>query len=190
MARERASERHLDLAMGIFSILFVAPDSVSLHQIRTAMNIPEDDLKEAIAVLKEILKLHTPLSIQEIERNIKLITRPEYEDYVRAIFDMNKQKIKISREALFTLAIIAYKQPIKKSQIDKIRGVDSEKTLDTLEKYGMIKPLSGLKEPGAPILYITTHKFLEHFGLKSLADLPLPENFNPSKDQLKTVFQE
>lgn len=185
-----ASEKHLDLAMGIFSILFVSSGSVSLRHIRAALNLPEEDLKEAVAVLNEIISKHTPLFVQEIEQSIKLKTRPEYEEYVKAIVDTRKQSIKLTEESLFTLTIIAYKQPIKKSQIDKLRGVDSEKTLDTLEKHDMIKPLSGLKEPGAPILYVTTKKFLEHFGLKNLSDLPLPENFNSSKNQLDNVLQE
>ena len=82
------------------------------------------------------------------------------------------QKTKLSEGALLTLAVIAYSQPVQKSAIDKIRDCDSEKTLETLKKYGLITSTGRMEEPGAPILYVTTAKFLEQFGLKSLSELP------------------
>ena len=161
-----------ELAMGIFSILFVAPSPVSVYHLRTTMNIPEPVFSAALAKLKILLQETTPLFLQEFDRYICLKTRVEFAEYVTAFNKVRGQKTKLSEEALLTLAIIAYSQPVQKSAIDKIRGVDSEKTLETLKKYEFIASTGRLEEPGAPILYVTTAKFLEQFGLKSLSELP------------------
>lgn len=164
----------LELAMGIFSILFVAPSPVSLHHIKAIMNIPEEVFEAAINKLKAILEDSTPLFLQEFDRFVCLKTRGEFAEYVTAFNNIQGQKTKLSEEALLTLAIIAYSQPVQKSAIDNIRGVDSEKTLETLKKYGLVTSTGRMEEPGAPILYVTTAKFLEQFGLKSLSELPEP----------------
>lgn len=161
-----------ELAMGIFSILFVSPSPVSLHHLKATMNIPQEVFDAALSKLKAILQDTTPLFLQEFDRYVCLKTRGEFADYVTAFNKVQKPKTKLSEEALLTLAIIAYSQPIQKSAIDKIREVDSEKTLETLKRYGLIAPTGRMEEPGAPILYVTTAKFLEQFGLRSLSELP------------------
>jgi segregation and condensation protein B len=109
-------------------------------------------------------------------------TRPEHADWLRKFYT-RQIPTKLSRSALETIAIIAYRQPVTKSDVESIRGVNSDSVVNTLLAKGLVT-ISGRKRgPGRPLLYSTTEKFLYHFGLKNLSDLP-------SMEEMEEMFAE
>ncbi len=98
-------------------------------------------------------------------------TKPEYSTWVKKLYNSDK-KISLSRPSIETLAIIAYNQPITRLEIEKIRGVDCSSVLSNLLKNGFIRIRGRKKTPGNPFLFRVTDKFLLHFGLRSMSDLP------------------
>jgi len=122
--------------------------------------------------LQEEYRLNNrPFFIQEVSGGFSFATKPEYTTWIKRLYNNNK-KISLSRASIETLAIIAYNQPATRLKIEKIRGVDSSSVLSNLLKNGFIRISGREKLPGNPFLYRVTEKFLFHFGLKSLSDLP------------------
>ncbi len=109
--------------------------------------------------------------IVEIAGGYQLLTRPEFKAYIGALFKHRRQD-KLSQPAVETLAIVAYRQPILRAQVDDVRGVQTGPLLRSLLERGIVKVVGRLNVPGRPILYGTTRLFLQHFGLRSLRDLP------------------
>jgi segregation and condensation protein B len=125
------------------------------------------------------------------------MTRHDYSDWVRKFMKLDKTA-KLSQPSLDTLAIIAYKQPLTKAEVEEIRGVDSSGVVRTLLEKKVIAPSGRKKVPGRPIMYRTTRKFLEYFGLMDLRDLPTLEDFKESElaegqdqsDQISLTFDD
>lgn len=111
--------------------------------------------------------------VYEVAGGFQLLTRPEYASLLDR-FDTVPRPVKLSVPALEVLAIVAYRQPIGRIEIDEIRGVQSSAVLRTLQERELIEPVGRSEGLGRPLLYGTTRKFLEHFGLQSLDDLPRP----------------
>ena len=165
----------------------ISRDTKVLEAILFASGSPvlEDDLKEKMNNKNEFKKVINKLKEFYIDRGINLIktgnkwsfrTSESIKDQL-TIF--KKQKRKLSRAAIETLSIIAYQQPITRSEIENIRGVQMGRgSIDHLMEIGWIKPSGRKNIPGKPVLWITTDIFIDHFGIESLADLP-------NKDELK-----
>ena len=115
------------------------------------------------------------LQIMEVADGYQLCTRHEYNDWIRKYLKLDRSS-RLSQPSLDTLSIIAYKQPLTRQEVDDIRGVDSSGVLKTLLEKKVIGPAGRKKVPGRPIMYRTTQKFLEYFGLKDLNDLPTLED--------------
>ena len=107
----------------------------------------------------------------EIAGGFQLLTRPEFKDWIAELHRRRRQD-KLTPSAVETLAIVAYKQPIQRATVDDIRGVQTGPLLRSLLERGLIKVVGRQNVPGRPILYGTSRLFLQHFGLKSLKDLP------------------
>lgn len=137
----------------------------------------------AFQVVLDELNAHLltePFMIQEINDEILLRLRSEFKPAILALkpeLNQNKTK-KLSPQALETLSIIAYKQPVTKTEIDQLRSADSEKTINFLLKAGLIQCSGDLKKPGCPLLYLTTDKFLMQFNIRSIAELPVLDRDN------------
>lgn len=116
------------------------------------------------------------LQIQEVAGGYQLATRHDYADWIRK-FHKADRAARLSKQALDSLSIISYKQPITRLEIDNIRGVDSAGVIKTLLEKNLIRIMGRREVPGKPIMYGTSRKFLEYFGLKSVADLPSLEEF-------------
>jgi len=116
------------------------------------------------------------LQIQEVAGGYQLATRHEYSDWIRK-FHKADRAARLSKQALDTLSIISYKQPITRLEIDNIRGVDSAGVIKTLLEKNLIRIMGRREVPGRPIMYGTSRKFLEYFGLKNIADMPSLEEF-------------
>ncbi|GAB5045955.1 SMC-Scp complex subunit ScpB [Thermodesulfovibrio sp. TK110] len=159
------------------SLLFIAEKPLSIKILHTLLNIPETYLKGIINELAEEYRTrNSGIMIIKIEDSYQMVTNPQYAEWVK-IFKQHTNN-KLSEQALETLAIIAYKQPITKAEIEKIRGVNSDYAIKTLIEKKLIKIVGKKEVPGRPFLYGTTKEFLKTFGISSLNELPAVVDFN------------
>ena len=159
----------------IESLIFISDGPLTLDQIKGVL--PGADPKQIRLMIYELIKEYeTPqrgFYIREIAGGIQFRTRPEYKEYIAAL--LRSTPPKLSKAGLETLAIIAYKQPVIRADIEHIRGVDCGGVLRMLMERKLVRVLGRREIPGRPLIYATTKKFLEIFDLKSLKDLPTPK---------------
>ena len=170
------------------AIIFASDTLLSPKQIKDIINEPakkfssngetgkisEDDIKNIIAELNQrYAEQGSAFRIIEIADGYQFATLPEFAKWVGRLFK-EKNKRKLSQPALETLAIIAYKQPISKPEIESIRGVNVDHIIKTLLEKKLITIVGRAETIGRPLLYGTTKEFLKYFGLKSLSELPKP----------------
>ncbi|UCF64069.1 MAG: SMC-Scp complex subunit ScpB [bacterium] len=155
------------------SLLFSSEDPLTIPRIRDI--IPElkpKEISDAVNLLNtQYQKSGRTFEIKEIAGGYQFFTLPEYADYVEKLFQ-SKQASRLTQKALETLAIVAYKQPLTKHEIEEIRGVNVDGVMKTLLSRSLVTISGRAKAPGSPFLYMTTRKFLDYFGLNSLEDLP------------------
>ncbi len=158
------------------ALLFAAGEAVPLSGLQKALGIPETEIVEALEALSGWYSSEKRgIKLIEADSNYQLCTNPEYGDIIAAMLQ-NPQKKTLSAPLIETLAIIAYKQPITKMQIEEIRGVNAEHAVNKLVEFGLACECGRLDAPGRPILFGTTEDFLKFYGLKNLKELPrLPE---------------
>jgi len=158
-------------------LLFAAVEPLNLHQIREIVRpIKERDLRALLVELQnEYDGRGGGLQIVEVAGGYQMATRGRYAEWL-APFRKRKRRTGLSVAMLETLAIIGYKQPIIRAEVDAIRGVDSSGTIHALQELELIETVGQKQVPGRPFLYSTTKDFLKHFGLKSLSDLPSIES--------------
>jgi segregation and condensation protein B len=152
----------------IFSVLF-AIERVTLHELSEKLELEKNELLAYLQELDDFLKANTPLTIRYAGDQVRLFTRPEFAEYIRKFREDKPQRL--SQEALETLAIIIYKQPCTRQEIEDIRGVDSEKTISTLMKSGFIRAIGNIKQPGTPVMYSVTDECLFAFGVRTYEEL-------------------
>jgi len=161
------------------SILFVSGKPIESRKICQWFSITSEELEKLIKELNNNYNSKfSGFIILSIADGYQLMTNPIYKDEMRELFG-SKDENKLSQTAMEILAIIAYKQPVSKEEIDKIRGVNSSRSLNTLISHRLIDIIGSDKLLG-DILYGTSKRFLEVFRLKSLSDLPSPENLQLS----------
>jgi segregation and condensation protein B len=114
----------------------------------------------------------------EIAGGLQMLTRPEFKEWIAELYK-HRQQEKLSQPAVECLAIVAYRQPILRAAVDDVRGVQSGPLLRSLLERGLIKVVGRQNVPGRPILYGTSRLFMQHFGLKSLKDLPKVAELTP-----------
>lgn len=156
------------------NILFAAGDSFEIARLAELLRL---DAAELSIILDEEIKRRqdgSGLLLRKFEDKIQICTRPEYSKLLFMALG-NKSDEELSRAALETLAIIAYRQPITRAAIEDIRGVGSQSMLNALENKGLICEAGRKDTLGRPILYATTEEFLRHFGISSLSELPREE---------------
>lgn len=176
-----------DLLATIEALIFASDEPVSIEEISRALAIPFIEVKEALDQLyTAYLDKRHGIYLKEYNGRYLFVTKPEYASIIR---EMHSKKVtRLTPAALETLAIIAYKQPITRAEIEEIRGVKAEKTLLTLSKYGLIEEMGRKETIGNPIVYGTTEKFLQHFDLADLSCLPevLPEELDIVAEENET----
>jgi len=158
------------IALLIESLLFVADEPVHVERLASALEVDTDQVETALAGLAQAYT-GRGISLQRKGQRVQMVTAPEAADYVRRFLGLDFSG-KLTPAALETLAIIAYRQPITRAQIESIRGVNSDSVLRTLVNRGLIEEQGRLEQAGRPIVYGTTFEFLQHFGLLSLDQLP------------------
>lgn len=164
----------------IEALLFVSDKPVSLDALKDVLkSLESTEIRTIIEELNaEYSSSGRSFSIKEIAGGFQILTDPVYSRWISALY--KRPPDKLTGPSLETLAIIAYKQPLTRSQIELIRGVNVDGVLHTLEERSFIRSRGRLEAPGRPILYGTTAEFLQHFGLKSLDELPKLKEFQES----------
>jgi len=160
----------------IESLLFVSTDPLSIEELACIIEI---DAKDIVYIIEEIQKQYATDShgfhLIEVGGGFVFATKVQHEQYIEKL--LKPQVSSLSHAALETLAIIAYKQPITRSEIELIRGVNVDKIVSTLVEKNLIEEIGRREGPGRPIIYGTTKEFLKYFGLNDLSQLPSIENF-------------
>jgi len=163
-----------DLKYIIESLLFVSGEPLTIDRIKKVLD--QADTKEISKALSGLSAEYEARKggffLREVAGGYQIRTRPEYREWIKRF--IQPSPFRLSKAALETLAIIAYKQPIIRSDIEHIRGVDSGGILRTLLERKLIRVLGRKQIPGRPLIYATTKQFLEVFDLKDLKDLPTP----------------
>lgn len=173
-----------DLKSVVEALVFAADEPVTLNQLEALFNEPTEngqpprvrveEIRDAIASLnEEYNQQHRAYRIIQVGGGFEFATRPDYAEWVGKLYK-EKGKRKLSHSALETLAIIAYRQPVTKPEIEGIRGVNADYVLHTLLERGLVTITGRAATVGRPLLYGTTREFLKHFGINDLSDLPKP----------------
>ncbi|MBC7240366.1 MAG: SMC-Scp complex subunit ScpB, partial [Chloroflexi bacterium] len=163
-----------DLDRILEALLFVADGPVSIEELAKAAQAP---LAEVEAALQRLIEAppRSGLCIVRQGSHVQMVTAPEAAPAVERLLGLDRSA-RLSNAALETLAIIAYRQPVTRAQIEAIRGVNSDAVIRSLLAKSLIQPVGRLEQAGRPELLGTTFEFLQYFGLKSLEELPpLPE---------------
>jgi segregation and condensation protein B len=170
----------------IEALVFVADQPVSLHDIARAGRA---DRKLVKALADELRQDYARrgIHLDEVAGGLIFRTNPAYAPFVRDA--VAKKPVRMTRAQLETLAIIAYRQPLTRPDVDDVRGVDSGPVMRMLLERGLIKILGKKDEPGRPLLYGTTQAFLEFFGLKALKDLPSLREFTELNDDSRRAYE-
>jgi segregation and condensation protein B len=164
-----------NLQPAIEALLFSSDQPLSLSLLAEAVDSAPDAIEATLRALGESYASRgAGVELREIAGGWMLVTTAEQSEWVGRML-RGKRKMRLSRAGLETLAIIAYKQPVTKSEVEAIRGVDSSGVLATLLERNLVTIRGRSKVVGRPLLYGTTGEFLEHFGLNDLSELPRPE---------------
>jgi len=163
-----------DLKNIVESLLFVAEEPLSIEQIKQVLSLP--DTKIIRQALNELMADYEgrrgAFSLHEVAGGYQFRSRPDYVPWIRRL--LQPKPSRLSKAALETLAIIAYKQPMIRSDVEHLRGVDCGGVLRMLLERKLIRVLGRKEIPGRPLIYATTKQFLQVFDLKNLKDLPSP----------------
>ena len=175
------------LAVLTESLLFVAPEPVTVANLAAALEVPRDRVEGALSRLAS-RQAERGLRLQRAGQRVQLVTAPEAAGYIERFLGLDLTT-RLSAAAMETLAIIAYRQPVTRAQIDDLRGVSSDGVLRTLLHRGLVEQGDRLEQAGRPFQYQTTFDFLQYFGLESIDDLPPlePEDGEPGDSAAGTT---
>ena len=168
-----------ELTSAFEAVLFSGGEPQSIDRFSQVFDItPEKVVKVMEALEKRLNEQKSGLELLRLDNTDQLATKAEYADYIKKMFDI-RRRTPLSPAALEVLAVVAYNQPVTKSFIEQVRGVDCSGVVTTLVEKGLIEECGRLELPGKPLLYGTTKNFLRCFGINDLSELPpLPKNEN------------
>lgn len=176
-----------ELSHIIEAILFVAGEPVFLPDLQHALECSEDELRLALDTLESDYSYHLRgIILKRFGSHVQLSTRPDYAPYIEKLLQPI-QKQSLSQSAMETLSIIAYKQPVTKLEIENIRGVKCDYSIQSLIRKNLIEETGRKDTIGHPILYGTTDAFLSHFGIRNLDELPKPPDEENPNDTVAIV---
>ncbi len=170
----------------VLSILFVAGDGIEKDFIAEKLEISKKELQNALDELKNVYAGDSGIQIIEYKNKVQLSSNPVYANYISDVLNPIREK-SLTRAALETLAIIAYKQPITKLEIEDIRRVNSDYAVQILMDQNMIEVVGRKDAVGKPLMFGTTENFLKRFDVKNLSDLP---DYEQLLERIKTIRAE
>jgi len=175
-----------DLAPGVEAALLCTDRALPAERLAAALNLDSDGAAAAIAEAVESLNREyedtgRSFRVERVAGGYRLMTLPEHASVIAAVRGSQSDG-KLSRAAIETLSIVAYRQPVTRAEIESIRGVSSGEMLRSLLEKRLVDIAGRAEEPGRPLLYSTTRSFLEAFGLATLKDLPRPEEISGDEE--------
>ncbi len=182
------TEEKRNLKGQIEAILFVAGEAVSVNDLAKALQLTKQELEYELKELSDEYDYQQRgFMLKQFGEKVQLATRPQYApDVIRLLQPVQQQSL--SQTAMETLAVVAYRQPVTKAEVEQIRGVKCDYSLQSLMIKGLICEKGRKDTIGRPILYGTTDEFLSHFGLRNLDDLPeIPELTEEENSQNPTA---
>ncbi|MBI4827186.1 MAG: SMC-Scp complex subunit ScpB [Nitrospirae bacterium] len=163
------------------SILFIAGEPLTVETLQKILDLSREEIEGHIKeLISEYSLRNSGLLIVEVAEGVQMVTNPASAPWVKKLI-ATAIPTKLSQQSLETLSIIAYKQPIIKSEIEAVRGVNSDGVIKTLLERRLIKILGRKEVPGRPLMYATTKEFLQYFGLKDLSELPTLKDFEETE---------
>ena len=160
-----------DLRAKIEAILFVAGEPVAVGDLAHALNLTAMEMTAALEGMREYLDANSGMKLNYFGSQVQLSIQPQYTSAVEALLNP-VQRMPLSAAVMETLSIIAYRQPVTKSEIEAVRGVKCDYSVQSLLNKGLIQELGRRETLGRPMLYGTTDAFLRHFGIEDLSQLP------------------
>lgn len=172
----------MELKAIVEAILFVAEEPIPAGELAEVLERPVTEVIELIEGLRgELDTAERGVVLREVGGGWRMYSHPDARPYLER-FAQTERATRLSKAAMETLAVVAYRQPVSRSQVSEIRGVDSEQALHTLERRGLVTEAGRAAGPGQALLYATTPMFLEKLGLPALGDLPpLADHVPPSQ---------
>lgn len=177
-----------ELTSAFEAVLFSGGEPQSIDRFSQVFDIaPEKVVKVMESLEKKLKEQKSGLELLRLDNTYQLATRAEYADYIKKMFDI-RRRTPLSPAALEVLGVVAYNQPVTKSFIEQVRGVDCSGVVTTLVEKGLIEERGRLELPGKPLLYGTTKNFLRCFGINDLSGLPpLPKNENAEESTAEQI---
>ncbi|MDY3868610.1 MAG: SMC-Scp complex subunit ScpB [Pyramidobacter sp.] len=173
MSSSAHGQPDVQLCRKIEAILFIASDGAAVSEIAASADVSSGDVKKALAHLREQYAGRSGLEIAELGGKWFMSTAGDMSETLQRFRAADESEhVRLSRASMETLAVIAYNQPVTRSEIEEIRGVRCDRVIDTLLGYGLVRIAGRRKSTGSPLLYRTADKFLEIFGLGAISDLP------------------
>lgn len=173
----------------IEAMLFVSPQPVGTQEIASHLGIANKRVEEAISTLQKVYEKGHGLTLLFAAGGWQLATAPDLGDVVESFVSLvATQRVRLSRAALETLSVIAYNQPVTRSEIEDVRSVRCDRVVDTLLKHGLVRVAGRKKSVGSPLLFRTTDRFLEIFGLSAISSLPSLDDLREDGDDLNDTF--
>ncbi len=161
------------LAAQIEAVLFLAESPVSEAEMKAVFGVSLHELSFALTELADHLQSGHGLVLKSVAGGWVLETNPHFAEVLGLFRDTaHKSRVRLSRAAVETMAVIAYNQPVTRAEVEELRGVRCERVIETLLTHGLIRIAGRKKASGSPLLYRTTERFLDIFGLNAIADLP------------------
>lgn len=180
-------EAFIDAKGLVESLLFVSDEVLSVPRLAEITELSQTEVRQALAALdSDYEREQRGFVLREVAGGWRLFSHPAYAEYIERLV-LSWDSRRLSQAALEVLAIVAYRQPVTRAQINAVRGVNSEAALSSLVDKGIIREVGRDKSPGQPILYGTSELFLERFGLRSLEDLPPLEEFAPDDESARQI---
>ncbi len=172
-----------ELVPAFEAVLFAGGEPVSIDRFSQVFEITPEEVGEVMDMLEaKLKKKNGGLSLVRLENTYQMTTKPEYAAFIKKMYEI-KRRTPLSPAALEVLAVVAYNQPVTKSFIEQVRGVDCSGVVTTLVEKGLIEERGRLELPGRPLLYGTTKIFLRCFSMSDLSELPpLPKNENAADE--------
>ncbi|MBB1254697.1 SMC-Scp complex subunit ScpB [Streptomyces alkaliterrae] len=179
----------LPLAPALEAVLMVVDEPVPVDHLAKVLQRPRREVADALRVLADdYTRQNRGFELREVAGGWRFYSRPDYAEAVEA-FVLDGQQARLTQAALETLAVVAYRQPVSRSRVSAVRGVNCDGVMRTLLQRGLVAEAGTEPETGA-ILYVTTHYFLERLGLRGLDELPDLAPFLPEADAVEEESQE
>jgi segregation and condensation protein B len=169
------------------SLVFVSPTPITVRRLARILSIDGKRVRELLGIIDAQCQ-NRGIVLQEVSGGFQFRSHPDNAAVIRHVFKL--KPLRISRAAMETLAIVAYRQPLTRTEVEAIRGVDCGGTLKYLFEKGLVRIIGRKEEPGRPIIYATSKEFLELFSLKALSNLPALHEFHELWDEHQEILDE